>query len=169
MIGERGKVRELWDLGERTEVGFPTRDAARGAVVVVLARLGFLGLGIVSIDRVVISSFSLSEAMWKSSMLVGLLVGIAGRVATGADLAGLAGLLEELWGIGGRGWLWKAGKVVVIAVCTVGKAFVSGAVVLRCSVFSTVCLLKSWPMVALRKLMGIRFMRRSMRDLRSVD
>lgn len=159
----------MWDLGERTEVAFPARDTARGAPVAVLVRLGFLGLGIVSIERVVVSSFSLSEAMWKSSTLVGLLVGIAGRVATGAGLVGLTGLLDELCGIGGRGWLWEAGKIVVVAACTVWKPFVSAAIVLRCSMFSTVFLLKSWPMVALRKLMGIRFMRRSMRDLRSVD
>jgi hypothetical protein len=48
LIGERGRVRELWDLGERTLVGafLAVREAARDAVVVVptFVRLGFLGL-----------------------------------------------------------------------------------------------------------------------------
>lgn len=30
LIGDCGRVRELWERGERTFVGFPPRDAARG-------------------------------------------------------------------------------------------------------------------------------------------
>lgn len=105
----------MCDLGESTEVGLPALDVARDAAPITLTRLGFFGFGIVSIGAV-FSSFSLSEAMWISSLPWRLV----GRETDGAGLTGLGGLLEELVGIGGSGWLCEAGTVVVTAECMVG-------------------------------------------------
>lgn len=48
LIGERGRVRELWDLGDKMLLVFifAVREAGRDVVVVVpgLVRLGFFGL-----------------------------------------------------------------------------------------------------------------------------
>jgi hypothetical protein len=65
LIGERGRVRELWDFGERTLPGLflVVREATRDPVVVaVLFRLGFFGLQSGS-GWWTAGSFSLSDRM----------------------------------------------------------------------------------------------------------
>ncbi len=64
LMGDRGSVRELCDLGERTfpVLIFLVREAARGfEVAAVLVRLGFFGLESSSASTV--GSFSLSDKM----------------------------------------------------------------------------------------------------------
>ena len=63
-MGERGRVRELCDLGERTEVAFVERETARDPGPEALTRLGFLRSGRISCGAGwdVFSAFSLSEA-----------------------------------------------------------------------------------------------------------
>ena len=63
-MGERGSVRELWDLGERILLGFvlAVRDAARVTpLVAVFVRLEFFGLE--SWSGWTAGSFSLSDRM----------------------------------------------------------------------------------------------------------
>lgn len=81
LIGERGRVRELWDLGERMLLGFADRDAARDAAVVVFARFGFLGL--VRELGWGAGSFSLSDRMAISELR--LLVPLVGDARAGLE------------------------------------------------------------------------------------
>lgn len=98
LTGDRGIVRELWDLGEST---VPVLVAFDGICCFVLpaaafVRRGFLGFGMVSVT----GAFSLSDVMLNSSTACVILGGCSFRAGLGAALPGLD---EECCGIGGSG------------------------------------------------------------------
>ena len=107
-MGERGRVRELCDRGERTEVPFAVREVVREEGWA--ERLGFFGLvrAVLVVAGSVgawVKSFSLSERM---SILS---VRDLGRFGFMGGLMGLEGLLDGFAGIEG------SGCVVVVAAC----------------------------------------------------
>ena len=71
-------------------MGFPVREAARGAGPLALTRFGFVRAGKALFDGLGMSSFSLSEAIWISS----LETRFAPREAEAGGRTGLEGLLE---------------------------------------------------------------------------
>jgi hypothetical protein len=148
LIGERGRVRELWERGDSTLVGFLLRDTARApAVVVTFPPRVFFATGRDS--RAEAKSFSLSEAICieEDFRFLPLPVGawMLGRMGDG-DFEGCSR------GRGGSVLLVSDGMRVVGAACCLA---------------GWLCFAMSSPMVTLRVAMGMRLTRRSIRDRRS--
>ena len=159
MTGDRGSVRELWDFGERTfpALVFLVREAARGFVLAaVFVRLGFLGLESSSASTA--GSFSLSDKIAISELrFLGPFTGV-GRF----ELAGLAADEGISRGMEGRGRRLSAAG-------TVGSALVESPACGICfAIVVSAYFTSSSPIFAFLRLSGIRLMRRSIRDLRSV-
>lgn len=148
LTGERGSVRELWDRGDSTEMGFAVREAVRvGAAA--LARLLFFATG--SVSAAPVASFSLSEAIRMSELLRFL-----PRVAA-AGACGLAGdgiLPASCRGGGGSGLSCDAPTSTEICLYDVAWVFFwDGLAVSCCSANAAI--------VILRMDSGMRFTRRS--------
>ena len=150
-MGERGSVRELWDLGDSTlpRFAFAAWDAVRGGVdVAVFARFGFLSWAV--------GSSSLSERMAISELrLFALFLG-----DNWIELEGLGGETGISRGTEGRAPL-------VSATCTSasGESRDRGV---SFAIVASAYFVRSSPRFAFLKLIGIRLMRRSIRDRRSV-
>jgi hypothetical protein len=160
LIGERGRVRELWDFGERTLPGLflVVREATRGPVVVaVLFRLGFFGLQSGS-GWWTAGSFSLSDRMAISELRP-----FVPFIGDGwAEMEWLAAEDGTSRGTEGRGWLisdtgTSGSALVVLRDCGI-------SLIIPASVY----LARSSPIFAFLRLIGIRLIRRSIRDRRSV-
>ena len=116
LIGERGRVRELWDRGERTDAVLAEQEAWRAAPLVALtgaafARFVFLMTGMLSCS----TWFSLSDAIWISELIRfrplkgescgacragdGIFCCSSGSAGRGRSLVALVMLV--LWGLGG--------------------------------------------------------------------
>lgn len=175
MRGERGRVRELCDLGDRTVDLALARDAAREAAVfeAALARLGFLRVGSALFVGGSVTSFSLSEAMWISEVRSAFAAGTRAGEGCVMGRTGLEGLLERCSGSGGKGRdlqessvegvAFVPGDLVVVEVA--GSA--AGAASIGFVAVTSEYLIKSSPILALRRLIGMRLIRRSIRDRRS--
>lgn len=99
-----------------------------------------------------------------------MLTRLTGREDEAVGLTGLVGLLELACGIGGRGWLFAACRVVCeVDAAPVGAVISPNAAGIGSSVFTTEYFTRRSPILALRRLIGIRFIRRSIRDRRSED
>lgn len=159
LMGDRGSVRELWDFGERMfpALVFLVRDAARGLVLAaVFVRLGFLGLESWSASTV--GSFSLSDKIAISELRFLVAFTGVGRF----ELAGLAADEGISRGMAGRGRWFSA-------VGIVGSALVkSPACGIGFAIGVSACFASTSPIFAFLRLSGMRLMRRSIRDRRSV-
>ena len=103
--------------------------------------------------------------MWTSS----LETRFAGREAGGAGRAGLEGLLELVSGIGGSGCLSDAGTSVVALFVVLGATAASCVAVVGSLTTVSEYLDSISAMFALRRLVGMRLIRLSIRDRRSED
>jgi hypothetical protein len=92
---------------------------------------------------------------------------LAGPEAEAASLTGLEGLLEGFCGIDGSGRLFDAGTIAVVAevvASPVSRLVLFGWLTLTSEYFN-----RSSPIFALRRLIGMRLIRLSIRDRRSED
>lgn len=89
--------------------------------------------------------------------------------AEAAGRTGLGGLLEVVSGTAGSGRLFDVGTCVVPFEVVMDTTVASGAAFASGLAFASEYFIKSSPILALRRLIGMRFMRLSMRDRRSED
>lgn len=176
-MGERGSVRELWDFGERILLGcvLAVRDATRvPPPVAVFVRLEFFGLQ--SWSGWAAGSFSLSDRMSMSELrLFAPLLGVE-QVSHFCSITakefvpateGSACFFSTAGTFGSGLAADTFGSTSVAG--TFGKTLVESTV---WGIFfgtgTSVYFSKISPMLAFLKLTGIRLMRRSIRDRKSV-